>query len=325
MIARWLVAMSLICLGAPAAADELKPGFLQLTERAPQEWEMLWKAPIRAGLASRARPRLPADCKATPSRREIVGGALVERTTYRCAKPIAGREIALSGLGRTVTDALIRVAPLGRPVQAARVTPDAPAMTVAAETSRWQVAQTYFAIGVEHILFGFDHLLFVLAMVLLLLKPWPVAKAVTAFTVAHSITLAGTTLGLFGLPQAPVESVIALSIVFLAVEIAKAKPGELRLSERVPWIVAFAFGLLHGFGFAGALREIGLPEGEVPMALLTFNLGVEAGQLAVVVAGVALLWAIGKLRATALDPARHAASYAIGSIAAYWFIDRTLF
>ena len=136
---------------------------------------------------------------------------------------------------------------------------------------------------------GYDHLLFVVALVLLLSGFWTVVKAVTAFTVAHSLTLVGTTLGLIGLPQQPVESVIALSILFLAVEVAKRKPDEPRLSERAPWIVAFAFGLLHGFGFAGALKEIGLPESDVPTALLTFNLGVEAGQLAIVAATARLL------------------------------------
>jgi hydrogenase/urease accessory protein HupE len=192
------------------------------------------------------------------------------------------------------------------------------------EADRWEVARTYFVIGVEHILFGFDHLFFVLALVLLLQRGWIVAQAVTAFTVSHSNTLVGTTLGFLGLPQRPVESVIALSIMFLAVEIVKSGDGKPRLSQRIPWVVAFLFGLLHGFGFAGALKEIGLPQGEVPMALLTFNLGVEAGQLAIVIAALAVLAVIRRARPTALRPVTLGVTYLIGITASYWFIERTL-
>jgi len=189
-------------------------------------------------------------------------------------------------------DALVRVAPLDRPVQAERLTAARPRIVVAVRPDGWQVARTYFQLGVSHILTGWDHLLFVIALVLLLRRGGIVVRAATAFTIAHSLTLIGTTLGLIGLAQAPVEALIALSIVFLAVEIAKQREGSPRLSERVPWVVAFLFGLLHGFGFAGALREIGLPESDVPAALLTFNFGVEAGQLviiAAVLAGIALV------------------------------------
>lgn len=316
--------LALFACTAPARADELRPGYLQLTEKSPNVWAMTWKAPVRQGLAARGRPSLPKDCVVSGTTRELVQGALVELATWRCTKPLAGREIGITGLDLTVTDALVRVAPLGRPAQAARLTPAEPMMTVAEKAGRGQVAWTYFIIGIEHILLGYDHLLFVLSMVLLLLRPWPIAKAVTAFTVAHSITLVGTTLGLMGLPQAPVESVIALSIMFLAVEITKLRPGERRLSERAPWLVAFAFGLLHGFGFAGALREIGMPEGEVLVALLTFNLGVESGQLAIVAVALLVIALLRRLAAFAVLPLRHVAAYGIGTIAAYWFIERTL-
>jgi hydrogenase/urease accessory protein HupE len=209
-------------------------------------------------------------------------------------------------------------------MQALRLTAASPMAEIAARPDRWQVAWTYFVIGIEHIVFGFDHLLFVVSLVLLLTGGWAVAKAVTAFTVAHSITLIGTTLGVLGLPQRPVESVIALSIVFLAVEIAKKRPDALRLSERAPWIVAFLFGLLHGFGFASALAEIGLPEGEVPMALLAFNLGVEAGQLGIVIGGFAVLELLRRMAASLLAPALRLAAYVIGITASYWIIERTL-
>ena len=207
-------------------------------------------------------------------------------------------------------------------MQAERLTRSNTMVTVATVPDRWEVARSYTALGVIHILEGYDHLLFVIALVLLIGRPVAVIKAATAFTLAHSITLAGTTLGLFGLAQAPVEALIALSIVFLAVEIVKQKPGEPRLSERVPWMIAFLFGLLHGFGFAGALREIGLPDGDVPVALLTFNIGVELGQLAIIAACLTLLALIRRLKPTALRPATLAATYLIGITASFWFIER---
>ncbi len=309
---------------APAAADELRPGYLDYTEIRPAEWRVTWKAPLRSGLASRATPILPSGCAATTPQRVLDDVALKMEWTLRCQAPLAGQTLTIEGLDRTVAGALLRVAPLGEPVQTARLTPEARSYDVTAQASRWDVAWTYLVIGLEHILLGFDHLFFVIALVLLLNRGITILKAVTAFTVAHSITLIGTTLGFLGLPQRPVESVIALSIMFLAVEIAKAKPDALRLSQRIPWVVAFLFGLLHGFGFAGALKEIGLPEGEVPMALLTFNLGVEVGQIFIVLVTMAILALVGRLSSRALRLVVMGTTYFIGIVASYWFIERTL-
>jgi hydrogenase/urease accessory protein HupE len=247
---------------------------------------------------------------------------LVATGRAACSRTLDGTSVGLAGLEPGFTDTLLRIAPLDRPVQTERLLPGRATAIVAAVPDNLQVARTYFVIGVEHIVGGFDHLLFVVALVLLLQRGWPVVAAATAFTIAHSITLAGTTLGLFGLPQAPVEAVIALSIIFLAVEIVKAQPGRLRLSERLPWLVAFLFGLLHGFGFAGALREIGLPETDLPMALLTFNLGVEAGQMLIIAATLAVIAGLRRLTPAALRPAVLASAYAIGCIASFWFIER---
>jgi hydrogenase/urease accessory protein HupE len=230
----------------------------------------------------------------------------------------------MSAMNASQTDILVRVAPLGRPVQALRLTAAEPNATIAAKPGRLQVARTYFIIGVEHIVFGYDHLLFVVCLVLLLNGLWTIAKAVTAFTVAHSVTLIGTTMGLMGLPQAPVEAVIALSIMFLAVEILKKDPERPRLSERLPWLVALVFGLLHGFGFAGALREVGLPESDVPTALLTFNLGVEAGQLLIVFVAVAAVAALRRFASNATQPVLKFATYAIGITSGFWFIERII-
>lgn len=314
----------LIALATPARADELRPGYLQLTQRDAAHWEMIWKAPVLGGLATRARPALPDFCKVSPGPVRLEGAALVASATLDCAHPLDGASVGLTGMESSFTDALLRVAPLGRAVQAERLTPDRPMITIKAVPDRWQVARTYALLGVEHILTGYDHLLFVVALVLLLMRGWVVVRAATAFTVAHSLTLVGTTLGLFGLAQAPVEALIALSIMFLSVEIIKQRDGPPRLSERLPWVVAFLFGLLHGFGFAGALREIGLPQGDVPVALLSFNLGVEAGQLAIIAACLALIALLRRFARPALRPATVLTTYGIGTIASFWFIERLI-
>jgi hydrogenase/urease accessory protein HupE len=314
----------IISFTPPARADELRPGYLELTQRSASEWRMVWKAPIKGGLASNAAPLLPKYCLSTRANHAVVNGAVIAISYVKCSADLAGQQIGLTGLDATFTDALVRIAPLDRPVQAARLTADAPTAEIAVKAETAQVAKTYFILGVEHILAGFDHFLFVLSLVLLITGGWQIAKAVTAFTIAHSITLIATSLHLLSVPRQPVEICIALSIVFLAVEIVKSRPGTPRLSERIPWLVTFAFGLLHGFGFAGALAEIGLPEGEVPMALLTFNLGVEAGQLLIVGAGLILLALIRRFAVVQLALVRSTMGYAIGSVAAFWLIERTL-
>lgn len=317
--------MLLLALAAPAYADELRPGYLDFNQTGTGEWRLVWKAPMRGGVTPATQPILPEGCAfAGAPERELAPAALISRWRVRCTGDVAGKTIGLSNFAASQTDVLVRVAPLDRATLALRLTPAEPVVAIPERAGRMQVLQTYFVIGVEHILLGFDHLLFVLSLVLLLRKGWPVAQAVTAFTVAHSITLAGVTLGFLGLPQRPVEAVIALSIVFLAVEIVKAREGETRLSQRRPWVVAFLFGLLHGFGFAGALAEIGLPEGETGMALLAFNLGVEAGQLLVVFAGLSVLALIGRLARPMLAPATRASAYGIGILASYWLIERTI-
>ena len=318
------VLLALLLPAAPAQADDLRPGYLELTQQDPAHWKLVWKAPVLGGLATRARPLMPAFCTFAAGDTRLVGAAVIVTGTYDCAKPLDGQVIGLTGMETSMTDALLRVGPLGRPVQAWRLTYDSPTAVVTAAPDRWQVAQTYVQLGVIHILEGYDHLLFVVALVLLLGRLGAVVKAATAFTVAHSITLVGTSLGLFGLAQQPVEATIALSIIFLSVEIAKQRDDAPRLSERWPWLVAFLFGLLHGFGFAGALREIGLPETDVPMALLTFNLGVELGQLVIIAACLGGLALLRRLSPSALRPVTVTATYAIGTVASFWFIERLL-
>jgi hydrogenase/urease accessory protein HupE len=327
MIVRFLLLL-LIAAGftSVARADDLQPGYLEIREHdaATHQYKITWKAPIRPGLAARVVPIFPSDCTATEPVRSVDATALLARWDIDCGAALAGRSVRLSGMENTPADALLRYQSTNGITQAARLTPANPAAVIMQKADRWQVARTYFVTGVEHILMGYDHLLFVLCLVLLLNGAWRVAATVTAFTIAHSLTLVATTLELISVPGPPVEASIALSIVFLAVEIVKRKPGELRLSERFPWVVAFLFGLLHGFGFAGALAEIGLPQGEVPMALLTFNLGVEAGQLVIVAVAMLVLWALRRFNALYAARAQIVSAYAIGSIAFMWLLQRVL-
>lgn len=334
------LAGSLLGLAAtPAHADELRPGYIELVQQDASRWTMSWKQPLSSpGRAVLIEPQVPQNCAydGRPTRRQAAM-ALLGAVDLICKGDISGGRIGSPALVAT-GDTLVRVAPLGRNPQAYRLTASEPYAVIQPRASAAQVWRSYFVIGVEHILFGWDHLLFVIALVLLVRRPWAVVKAATAFTVAHSITLAGASLGLVGLPQRPVEALIALSIVFLAVELARTLPRSPfvsserglemarpeSLTTRLPWLVAFLFGLLHGFGFAGALREIGLPEGEVPAALLSFNLGVEAGQLLIIALVLALLWLIARAREAALAPAVRIASYGIGITGAYWLFDRVI-
>lgn len=319
MLRLLLAAMFTLWAGI-AHADDMRPGYLEIRETRPMHYAINWKAPARIG---KVLPAFPRDCKAiTQQQRSFEAAALLSRWTVACNRSLKGRSISLQGLESTQGDALLRYQSLSGDVQASRLTPAEPSTTITATAGRTQVARTYFVTGVEHILMGYDHLLFVLSLVLLLTGAWRIAATVTAFTVAHSVTLVATTLEWISVPRAPVEAVIALSIVFLAVEIVKRDPSNPRLSERFPWIVAFAFGLLHGFGFAGALAEIGLPRGEVPTALLAFNLGVEAGQLLIVGAALVVSASVRMLSAAALKPVQTVAAYGIGSIAVMWLIER---
>jgi hydrogenase/urease accessory protein HupE len=325
ILRRLLTLLAWLAFLPAAQADELRPGYLEFTQTSASDWRLVWKAPLRGGVIPETQPLLPGGCAPAGTAERALGDlAVITTMRVACKGDIAGKTIGLSNFAASQTDVLVRVAPLGRPVQALRLTASAPVAEIKARPEALQVAKTYFVIGTQHILVGYDHLLFVVALVLLLGTFWTVAKAATAFTLAHSITLIGTTLGFFGLPQAPVEAMIALSIVFLAIEIIKRREGEQRLSERAPWVVAFLFGLLHGFGFAGALKEVGLPEGDVPTALLTFNLGVEAGQIVIICVTLAAVAAIRRLSPAALQPAMKLMTYAIGTTGCMWLFERTL-
>ncbi len=319
-ILAWVVQALLVL---PATAHELRPAYLDMRETSADEFAVVWKVPALGDMRLGLYVRLPDTC--TP-KGEPVGstkaGAFFERWSVICPGGIKGREIVIDGLRSTLTDALARIEYQGGSTQIARLTPEAPQFSASGVQSGLEVAQTYFLLGVDHILTGLDHLLFVLALILLIRDRWMLVKTITAFTVAHSITLAGAALGYFNLPQRPVEATVALSIAFVASELAKAQPGERRLSESYPWLIAFAFGLLHGFGFAGALKEIGLPQTDVPLALFTFNLGVEAGQLMFVAAVLLGFKAVKALYDFPVPAWRMAAAYSIGTISTFWLVSR---
>ena len=320
-VAAWLVASLL----GNACAHEVRPGYLELQQTGAETWSVLWKVPALGEMRLSIHPRFPGNCRSTAEPVTLhTANAHIERTAIDCSGGLEGREISIDGLASTMTDVLVRSVRMDSSAQVARLTPSAPAFFFAAAPGSLQIARTYIAMGVEHILGGIDHLLFVFGLLLLVRGAWLVVKTITAFTVAHSITLAAATLGWVHVSQPPVEAVIALSIMFLATELAKRYRGHAGLMERYPWIVAFIFGLLHGFGFAGALRQIGLPETDVPLALFTFNIGVEIGQLAFIAAVLGLLALAKRINLTALLEryVRPAAPYAIGALASFWFLER---
>ena len=320
-----LLALLLLVLALvrPAAAHELRPAYLELTENAPGHFAVLWKVPAAGDRRLSLYLHLPTSCNnITEPASAIENNAYYERWQAACESGLKDQTITIDGLSSTLTDVLARISWADGSVEVVRLTPEQPSLVLKGAQTRLEVARTYFMLGVEHILGGIDHLLFVLALMLLIRDPWTLVKTITAFTLAHSITLTGAALGYLSLPQAPVEAVIALSIAFVARERLLMKPGERRLSEAYPWAVAFSFGLLHGFGFAGALKEIGLPQADVPLALFTFNLGVEAGQLVFVAAIVVLYRAAMTMPRLSLLPLRTAMAYGIGAAATFWLLTR---
>lgn len=308
-----------------AFAHEVKPAYLELREFGNSQWQVLWKMPVKGGIAAPMEPTFPVNCKQHGSRiaREATG-AIVYRWKLTCDGRVDGQQIVIDGLQYSMTDVLVRISRLGLPVQTARLTPRQYAVTISQAPSTKSVIQTYFALGVEHILLGMDHLLFVLALLMIVVGWRRLLATITAFTLAHSLTLSAASLGLVRVPQAPVEAAIALSIVFLAAEILRAQSGNYGLSYHKPWLIAFIFGLLHGLGFAAALSEIGLPPAEIPLALLTFNIGVEAGQLAFIAAVVGIGYGVIRVAYSYRHLATSVVSYGIGSVAMFWTIERVL-
>tara|TARA_R110000787_G_scaffold3868_4_gene14805 strand:- start:13909 stop:14880 length:972 start_codon:yes stop_codon:yes gene_type:complete len=312
-----LALLVLFGIALPAAAHEVRPAYLELVETEPGLFAVTWKQPILDGRRLKLDPVFPDGCTRERDRAEAGAGTLVQRWDLRC--DLSAGHIVIEGLERTLTDAFVRVDRLAGDDLSAVLRPGALQLDLSVPTGAPTAA--YFRIGVEHIIFGYDHLLFVLGLVLLV-RPRQLLATVTAFTLAHSITLAAASLGGIILPGPPVEITIAMSIALLGAEAIYRSRGRETLSQRKPWLIAFGFGLIHGFGFAGALSEIGLPRGAEILALLLFNLGVEAGQVAFVCAILLVAYLATRLARLPLAPARHVAAYMIGIIGAFWAIER---
>jgi hydrogenase/urease accessory protein HupE len=330
----FLVAVVLSWVATGVHAHEVRPGYLQVQELSGEKFDVTWKVPANGEYRLSLYARLPKECTGAPDQGSFAGGAFIERWQAKCPGGLVGRTISIEGLSATRTDVLARVERLDGTTQTVRLTPDRASFEVTAAPDRLEVAKTYFVLGVEHILSGVDHLLFVLGLLFLVGSWRRLVATVTAFTVAHSITLAAATLGWVHVPQAPIEATIALSVMFVAAEILRDAHGHPGLAKRAPWIVAFVFGLLHGFGFAGALQQVGLPEKDIPIALLFFNVGVEVGQLLFIAAVVAVLSVLTRLfrkRGTTEHGPWHSeaiirtpVAYIVGSVAAFWVVQRVV-
>ncbi len=324
LLLRVVFTFLLLATSFPASADEIRPALLDIKEQNTGLFAVTWKVPTRNGQALSITPRLPANLERVglPTVQDVPG-ARVEHATYRnSAGSLAGQTIMIQGLAALQTDVLLLVQLQDDSQHSAILRPASPEFTIPLEASKLAVATDYWRLGTVHILEGVDHLLFVLALLLIVSRLGELVKAVTAFTVAHSITLAIATLGMVHVPAAPTEAIIALSILFLATEIVHTHNGQISLTERQPWVIAFAFGLFHGLGFAGALSEIGVPQHEVPLALFAFNIGVETGQLLFIAMVLSLTEVLKRLPLRAPQGAWRMLPYSIGGVAAFWTIDR---
>ncbi len=307
-----------------AFSHEVRPGYLQLKEISPNTFEVYWKIPSRGKSIPKIDVVFPANTEIIKSSGPtFVEGFAKFKYVLKVEGPLAGQSIRIEGLKRTLIDVLLRLEYQNGEQITWMLRPDADNVIVPGKTSTFQVIKLYTILGVEHILFGFDHLLFVLALIVLARGKWKIIKTVTAFTLAHSITLSLASLGWVVFPAAPVEAVIALSIVYLALEIINLEKGAPSLTSKKPWLVAFIFGLLHGFGFAGALSEIGLPAQAIPFALAFFNVGVELGQLAFVLLALGVFFLLKKTPIN-WSKAQVLLAYGVGGTAAFWMIERVV-
>ncbi len=318
--------VALLLFSHCVVADDLRPAFLQLTEKESDIFQVLWKVPARANnLRLSLSVEFDRQTRALSEPLEgFVGGAHLQRWTIQRPGGLPGMRISIDGLAQTSTEVLLRTEYLDGRSSIHRLTPDAPDFEVTSPPGFVQVVTTYLVLGIEHILIGIDHLLFVLVLLMLVRNVRKLLWTITAFTVAHSITLSLAALEVIRIPVPPVEACIALSIVFVATEIIRSQRGQPGLTERRPWIVAFTFGLLHGLGFAAALGEIGLPQTAIPAALLFFNLGVEVGQFMFIGVILALGWLVKQAGIVVPVAMRTLPVYLIGSVAAFWTIERTV-
>ena len=324
-----VAALAILFAATLAFAHELRPAYLELREEKPGEFSVLWKTPMLGEGRLSLEPEFSGDAKAvTPVTTSMPPGAAVQTWILR-APALRGQTLYIRGLEGTMTDALVRIEFADGTKWVQRLTGQEPSAIIPMRQSGWSVAGVYLKLGIEHILTGIDHLLFVLALIIITQGGWKLVKTVTAFTVSHSITLTLATLGYVHIPQRPVEAVIALSIVFVAAEILRGRQGHIGITARAPWVVALLFGLMHGLGFASGLKDAGLPDAHIPTALLFFSIGVEAGHFLFI--GCVLALTAAMLRAASrLMPINRQRSailqlappYAIGTVAMFWVMQR---
>jgi len=327
---RFLIQTMLLLLSTglfgEAFAHESQPGLLEFRQLGPDRYEVIWRAPIYYGKPHPAELQLPADWQTVgePTLRQLPDSALHHRVVDLAGGSIDGSVIRFPGLQATITDVFVRISRLDGSEANQVVRPTQPFAELRGERPWYVSSGEYLMLGFNHILMGVDHLLFVLGLLIIVSGRHMLIKTITAFTVAHSITLGLATLGYASVPGPPLNAAIALSILFLGPEIARVWRGQTSFTIRHPWLVAFAFGLLHGFGFASGLSTVGLPQAEIPLALLMFNIGVEIGQLVFV---LLMLSGFRSLKVLAFHWPRwvdFAPGYTIGSLGAYWTIQRTL-
>ena len=325
---RCVFALLACCVASVTHADVFRPAYLELREAGQNEsgadrYDVMWKRPALGDSRLAIQIRFPpGTTQLSQPHGAFHENAYIERWQISRAGGLTGQTLSIDGIAGGVTDVIVRIERQDGTSQVERLLPQSPQFTVKAATGAAEVAWSYLVLGVEHILGGVDHLLFVLALLLIVRGGKRILLTITAFTVAHSITLVSATMGWMHVPGPPVEAMIALSIVFVAAEIVHGLRGRHGLAARAPWIVAFSFGLLHGFGFAGALAEVGLPQKAVPLALLTFNVGVEAGQLMFVAFAMGVRAVLIRLSAPKQAWMSYATPYAIGCVAMFWVIER---
>ncbi|MCP5143705.1 MAG: HupE/UreJ family protein [Gammaproteobacteria bacterium] len=319
-----LVCLLLLALAPLAYAHEVRPAAIEMAEAADGAVDILWRQPIAGEYTISIAPLLSAGwLDGEPDTRYTTEQALIKQWHVTASDvPLAGQRLSIRGLDRTITDVMVQIRYANGREFSTLIKPVHPELEIPDAATSTPGLPRYLVLGVEHIWSGYDHLLYVLGLILLIHSLRALLITITTFTVAHSITLACAAFGLVRLQPAAVEAVIALSIVYVAVELVKVARGQPSLASHAPWLIAFCFGLLHGFGFAGALRDIGLPADAVTRALLLFNIGIEIGQVAFVIAVTVVLLALRGMLPTAAHTVRTVAPYLIGSLASFWLLQR---
>jgi hydrogenase/urease accessory protein HupE len=311
-----------VCALSTAAAHEARPAYLEINQADAATYRVVWKQPTIGDLAIRLAPHLSNGwLERPPSDQYAAAGFLIRTWTIRTqtANPLAGSTLTVEGLENTITDVLVRVRLLDGQHEDVILKPESPRLAI---SSRPQAGMPMFLKhGVAHILGGIDHLLFVLGLLLIVRDRWMLLKAVSAFTAAHSITLALAVLANLSLPTPLVETLIPLSILFLGLEVLRAQRGGTSLTIRNPWAVAFAFGLIHGMGFASGLTSLGFAADDLLGALVLFNAGVEIGQLAFIALVLSIQRAISALKLARPELQASIPAYLVGIAGAYWTLQ----